>query len=74
MNTSHTVIEGEYKLSRPSERIAKDPSRKVPLVDYLRLEGRWRHLFRPTEQTDLIEKYQAEVDKRWEELLNKAGF
>lgn len=69
----YTVIDGEYALSRPSERIAKDPSRKVPLVEFLRKEGRWRHLFRPTERTDLIEKFQAEVDKRWEELLVKAG-
>ncbi|MHA2224755.1 MAG: thiamine pyrophosphate-dependent enzyme [Candidatus Hodarchaeales archaeon] len=70
----YTVIDGKYQLSRPSERIAKDPSRKVPLVDYLRKEGRWRHLFKPTERTELIEQFQAEVDKRWEELKIKSGY
>lgn len=74
MHPLYSVIDGEYKLSRPSERIAKDPSKKVPLENFLKLEGRWRHFFRPTRQEDLINKFQAEIDKRWEELLKKAGY
>lgn len=74
MHPLYSVIDGEYKLSRPSERIAKDPSKKVPLEDYLKLEGRWRHFFKPTRREDLINKFQKEVDKRWEQLLKKAGY
>ncbi|MHA1967462.1 MAG: thiamine pyrophosphate-dependent enzyme [Candidatus Hodarchaeales archaeon] len=74
MHPLYSVIDGEYKLSRPSERIAKDPSKKVPLEDYLKLEGRWRHFFKPTRREDLINKFQKEVDKRWELLLKKAGY
>ncbi|MHA2074501.1 MAG: thiamine pyrophosphate-dependent enzyme [Candidatus Hodarchaeales archaeon] len=74
MHPLYSVIDGEYKLSRPSERIAKDPSKKVPLEDYLKLEGRWRHFFKPTRREDLINKFQTEVDKRWEQLLKKAGY
>jgi pyruvate ferredoxin oxidoreductase beta subunit len=70
----YSVIDGEYKLSRASERIAKDASKKVPLEDFLKLEGRWRHFFRPTRQEELINKFQAEVDKRWDDLLKKAGY
>lgn len=70
----YSVIDGEYKLSRPSERIAKDSSKKVPLEDFLKVEGRWRHFFRPTRQEELINRFQAEVDKRWEDLLKKAGY
>ncbi|NHJ00882.1 MAG: pyruvate ferredoxin oxidoreductase [Candidatus Heimdallarchaeota archaeon] len=70
----YSVIEGEYKLSRPSERIAKDPSKKLPLEEYLKLEGRWRHFFKPTRRDDLINIFQTEVDKRWEELLEKTGY
>lgn len=74
MHPLYSVINGEYKLSRPSERIAKDPSKKVPLEEYIKLEGRWRHFFKPVRQEELINKFQAEVDKRWAELLRKAGY
>ncbi len=70
----YSIVDGEYKLSRPSERIAKDPSKKVPLEEFLKLEGRWRHFFRPTRREDLINRFQAEVNKRWEELLKKAEY
>ncbi len=74
MHPLYSVIDGEYQLSRPSARIAKDPSKKVPLEDYLKLEGRWRHFFKPVRREELINKFQAEVDKRWAELLKKAGY
>jgi len=74
MHPLYSVIDGEYQLSRPSARIAKDPSKKVPLEDYLKLEGRWRHFFKPVRQEELINKFQAEVDKRWADLLKKAGY
>lgn len=74
MHPLYSVINGEYKLSRPSERIAKDPSKKIPLEEYIKLEGRWRHFFKPVRQEELINKFQDEVDKRWSELLKKAGY
>lgn len=74
MHPLYSVIDGEYQLSRPSARIAKDPSKKVPLEDYLKLEGRWRHFFKPVRQEELINKFQAEIDKRWADLLKKAGY
>jgi len=74
MHPLYSVIDGEYQLSRQSARIAKDPSKKVPLEDYLKLEGRWRHFFKPVRQEELINKFQAEVDKRCADLLKKAGY
>jgi pyruvate/2-oxoacid:ferredoxin oxidoreductase beta subunit len=41
---------------------------KKPVNDYLRLQGRFRHL---TE--DQIAVIQAEVDTRWERLLKGCG-
>ena len=33
--------------------------RQVPVTDYLRLQARYAHLFRPQERTDVIERLQA---------------
>lgn len=44
------------------------PKKKLPVEDYLKMQGRFKHLFRP-EHEDLIAEIQADVDARWEELL-----
>jgi pyruvate ferredoxin oxidoreductase beta subunit len=37
--------------------------RQVPVTDYLRLQARYSHLFRPVERTDVIERIQASADR-----------
>lgn len=49
-----------------------EPKNKLPIEEFLKLQGRFKHLFKP-ENEDLIVKFQAEVDKRWEDLLFKAS-
>jgi pyruvate/2-oxoacid:ferredoxin oxidoreductase beta subunit len=41
---------------------------KKPINDYVKLQGRFRHL-----QDDDIRKMQEEVDRNWERLLKKVG-
>ena len=41
---------------------------KLPIEDFLRPQGRFKHLFKP-ENEDLLVQYQEEVDRRWENLL-----
>ena len=36
-------------------------------------QGRFRHLFKPDLRQDIIDEIQAEVDRRWHELLLKCG-
>jgi pyruvate ferredoxin oxidoreductase beta subunit len=36
---------------------------RVPVTDYLRLQARYAHLFRPRERTDVIERLQASADR-----------
>jgi pyruvate ferredoxin oxidoreductase beta subunit len=36
---------------------------RVPVTDYLRLQARYAHLFRPRERTDVIERIQASADR-----------
>ena len=55
------VIEGKWILSYA-------PKNKLPIEDFLRSQGRFRHLFKPENQ-HLLAEYQKEVDRRWELLL-----
>lgn len=69
------LVDGEvrYKLSPPSLAIAKNPKKKKPVEEYLKLQGRFAHLFRPERRDDLIARVQAGVDTEWSLLLKKAG-
>ena len=55
------VVHGEYKIS-------SKPKEKKPIVEFLKPQARFKHLFRP-ENADLLASLQAEVDARWERLL-----
>jgi pyruvate ferredoxin oxidoreductase beta subunit len=49
-------------------RLTYKPKDKLPIEEFLRPQGRFRHLFRP-EKTEIIAQIQAQVDKEWEDLL-----
>jgi pyruvate ferredoxin oxidoreductase beta subunit len=59
------VEEGEWKLSYK-------PREKLPVEEWLKMQGRFRHLFRP-ENRHMIDEMQVEVDRRWERLLKLCG-
>ncbi|MBO4947517.1 MAG: pyruvate ferredoxin oxidoreductase [Lachnospiraceae bacterium] len=54
------VIEGKWILDY-------EPKKKLPIEDFLRAQGRFKHLFKPGNE-HLIEQFQEEVDRRWEDL------
>lgn len=58
------VIEGEWIINYT-------PRKKLPIEDFLRPQGRFKHLFKPGKE-QLIADIQAEVDRRWDDLLRKA--
>jgi pyruvate ferredoxin oxidoreductase beta subunit len=59
------VVDGEWKLTyRPKE--------KRPIRDWLKMQGRFKHLFRP-ENEHIIDELQAKIDKDWEILLKRCG-
>lgn len=49
-----------------------EPKKKLPVEEYLKVQGRFKHLFLP-ENRHLIDELQAEVDKNWEELKRKCN-
>ncbi len=53
-------------------RITYTPKKKLPIEDFLRPQGRFKHLFQPGNE-DLIVQFQEEVDRRWEELQYKCA-
>lgn len=59
------VIDGKWILNYK-------PEKKVPLEEFLKTQGRFKHLFKPGNEY-LIEAFQAEVDRRWDELLVRCG-
>jgi pyruvate ferredoxin oxidoreductase beta subunit len=44
------------------------PSRRVPLEDYLCLQGRFRHLFKPVRDDERLSGLQHRVDDYWANL------
>jgi pyruvate ferredoxin oxidoreductase beta subunit len=43
----------------------KVPHPRVPVEEYLRLQGRFRHLFEPVRNEPLLESIQAQIDRYW---------
>ncbi len=52
--------------------LSYEPKKKLPIEDFLRPQGRFKHLFKPGNE-DLIVQFQKEVDRRWEDLLYKCN-
>jgi pyruvate ferredoxin oxidoreductase beta subunit len=61
-----------YEVENGVWRLTYKPKEKRPLEEWLKRQGRFRHLFQP-ENRHLIEQAQEEVDRRWERLLHLCG-
>jgi len=58
---------GEYRLTGDSKRIADGKKEKRPVIDYLKTQGRFRHLMQE-EWSFVIDEIQKNIDERWERL------
>ena len=59
------VDNGEWKLN-------KKPKARLPIEEWLKGQGRFRHLFTPKNRY-MIDELQNEVDTRWNDLLKRCG-
>lgn len=57
-----------FEVDHGEWRLTYEPKKKLPIEDFLREQGRFKHLFKP-ENEDLLVQFQEEVDRRWEDLL-----
>jgi pyruvate ferredoxin oxidoreductase beta subunit len=48
------------------------PRNKLPVVEWLKTEGRFQHLFKGEHQ-EVLDAFQHQVDERWERLLALCG-
>jgi len=56
-----------YECKNGKYQITYKPKKKVNVEDFLRMQGRFRHLL--TEQNrSMVQEIQAEIDRNWEEL------
>lgn len=58
-----------YEVEDGKYRITYKPANKLPVEEFLKVQTRFKHLFKPGNEW-MIEDIQAEVDKRWCELLS----
>lgn len=59
-----------FEVDHGKWNLTYEPKKKLPIEDFLRAQGRFKHLFKPGNE-HLIEEFQKEVDRRWENLLYK---
>lgn len=57
-----------YEVENGKYTINYKPAKKLPVEDYLKMQGRFAHMFKPGNEW-MIEEVQKNVDARWEELL-----
>ncbi|WP_309492621.1 thiamine pyrophosphate-dependent enzyme [Candidatus Hecatella orcuttiae] len=61
----YEVEKGKYKLNLPVPK-------PIPVSEYLKAQGRFRHLFKP-ENKPLLEEIQRIVDENWQRILRLCG-
>jgi pyruvate ferredoxin oxidoreductase beta subunit len=66
------AVNGQYQLSSPSKLIALAPQKKKSASEYMKGQGRYRHVFTP-QGKKLLDKIQSWTDERWAKLLQKCG-
>jgi pyruvate ferredoxin oxidoreductase beta subunit len=62
-----------YEIENGALRVTSKPKEKKPLVDFLKPQGRFKHMFAP-ENEWMLKAAQEEIDKNWERLLKEEAF
>ena len=61
-----------FEVDHGNWTLTYEPKHKLPIEDFLKPQGRFKHLFKPGNE-HLIAQFQEEVDRRWEDLLYKCA-
>jgi pyruvate ferredoxin oxidoreductase beta subunit len=60
-----------YEIENGVTKITVTPKEKIPVAEFMKPQGRFKHLFAP-ENEGLLQRVQDEVDKEWAKLLKEA--
>ncbi len=61
-----------YEYENGKYRITVKPKEKKPVAEFLKMQGRFGHLFKLKDDT-LIQEFQQEIDRIWERLLKRSA-
>lgn len=61
-----------YEVENGILKVTYKPKEKKPLIDWLKPQGRFKHLFKP-ENANLLEEFQKRVDMEWQRLVELDG-
>ena len=61
-----------YEVENGVWRLTYMPKKKLPVEEFLRLQGRFKHMFKPGNEW-MLEEAQAWVDQKWDRLLERSG-
>lgn len=62
-----TCIWPMYEVENGKFNITYTPKNKLPVEDFLKIQGRFAHMFKPGNEW-MIEQFQRDVDTKWETL------
>ncbi|NJD54842.1 MAG: pyruvate ferredoxin oxidoreductase [Nitrospirae bacterium] len=60
-----------YEIENGVTKITVTPKEKIPVAEFMKPQGRFKHLFAP-ENEDLLRQVQEEVDREWAKLQKEA--
>jgi len=63
----YEIVDGKHTVNMP-----KDPEKLTPVEEYLKIQGRYRHLFKPEKNEEEIGKIQEQVKENLKVLLKHA--
>jgi pyruvate ferredoxin oxidoreductase beta subunit len=59
-----------YEIDRGVCRLSYRPRQKRPVAEFLKPQGRFRHLFQPAYK-EMLDEIQEQIDREWESLLER---
>ena len=59
---------GLYEIENGEWKLSYEPKKKLPVEEFLKKQGRFKHMFEPGNEW-MIEETQKYVDAKWEKLL-----
>ena len=62
---------GKWNLTGESKRIAEGKKDKLPIDDWIKSQGRFKHL-QSSKWENIADEIQENVDKKWDELVKLA--
>ncbi|MBI5599611.1 MAG: pyruvate ferredoxin oxidoreductase [Deltaproteobacteria bacterium] len=61
-----------YEVENGILRVTYRPKEKKPIADWFKIQGRFKHLFKP-ENSHLLDETQKRIDAEWQRLLDMDG-